>query len=155
MASVRKHTYELAAWPFDRMPWVRVPEGLEFTWYELTTLPHLGTPVDADSGDEARWCSAGAALAEELQSAERDLRYAHGVRTKTGLMVDRRTVRLRRYDLLPGRGRRSRRAFARCESRMRAADAAYRPIREEIEARIARARASPDGRGRETDAPTA
>jgi hypothetical protein len=66
------------------------------------------------------------------------------VRTKVGFMADHRTYRQRRYDLMPGRKARSQRAFAECEARMRAAEAAYRPIREEIEARIAEAQATED-----------
>ncbi|MFH8384702.1 hypothetical protein ACH4E7_27815 [Kitasatospora sp. NPDC018058] len=44
---------------------------------------------------------------------------------------------------MPGRKTRSRRLFAECRARMRAAEEAYRPILEEIESRLADTPADP------------
>ncbi|MFF1902748.1 hypothetical protein [Kitasatospora sp. NPDC058218] len=137
MAVVLKRTYSLTAWPWRAMPWVRVPDGLEFTLYEVSDLVLRGVTVPSTPEEDARWRTALEAFRTGLQDAERIVRHAHGVRRRSGLMVDNGVVRLRRYDLLPGRRARSRQAFARCEAAMRAAAEAYRPVREEIEARLA------------------
>ncbi|WTW92676.1 hypothetical protein OG216_04470 [Streptomycetaceae bacterium NBC_01309] len=137
MTKIGRRVFKLTRWPWDTLPWVQVPEGLEFTLYYVTPLS-VGTEVDATGADEERWQRALDAFEGELLDAQSDVRWAHGVRTKAGFMVDSRAVRLRRYDLVPGRRRRSRQAWALCEARMRAAEAAYRPVKEEIETRIRR-----------------
>lgn len=145
MTTVKKHYFELTPWPWRTLTWVQVPDGLErFEMYEITTI-EWGSPtkVDATPADEARWQQAAQAFEAELRAAQSDVRWAHGVRTRPGFMVDVRTVRLRRHDLIPGRRKRSRDAWARCEARMRAAEEAYRPIRDEIEKRIAQAAPAP------------
>ncbi|WP_436790204.1 hypothetical protein [Yinghuangia sp. YIM S10712] len=137
MTTVKKHVFQLTPWPWRDLAWVAVPDGLEFTLYEVIAYEgRLRIPATAD--EAARWQSAFQAFDAELRDAHSTVRWDHGVRTRAGLMVDSRAVRLRRYDLVPGRRKRSRAAWARCEARMRAADAAYRPIREEIERRLAR-----------------
>lgn len=141
MAGVRKRTFTLIAWPWEDLRWVRVPDGLEFTLYEVLHLEGLGLRVAATAAEEERWRQAYEACHEELLGAQREVRWAHGVRTRARLMADSVAVRLWRYDLIPGRKARSRRAWAECEARMRAADAAYRPVRAEIEARLAEAAA--------------
>lgn len=144
MTTVRRHVFELTPWPWRTLTWVQVPEGLEtFTMYEITTI-EFGSPtrVEATPAEEARWYQAAQAFEEELRAAQSQVRWDHGVRTRPGFMVDVRTVRRRRYDLVPGRRKRSREAWARCAARMRAAQEAYRPIREEIEQRIAQAAAA-------------
>ncbi|MFG3053984.1 hypothetical protein ACGFZP_23925 [Kitasatospora sp. NPDC048239] len=141
MTVILRRTYTLAAWPWREMPWVRVPEGLEFTLYDTTSLGVRGTTVPGTPEEEVRWAAAHRAFQEALGQAESDVRHAHGVRSRSGFMVDRRAVRLRRYGLTPGRRARSRRLFAECEARMRAAEEVYRPVREEIEARLAEAAA--------------
>ncbi|MGV9264958.1 hypothetical protein ACWDRR_09875 [Kitasatospora sp. NPDC003701] len=137
MAVVLKRGYTLAAWPWRTMSWVRVPDGLEFALYEVSDLVLRGVTVPSTPEEDARWKAALDAFRTVLEDAEREVRHAHGVRRRTGLMVDNGVTRLRRYDLLPGRAARSRQAFARCEAAMRAAAEAYRPVREEIEARLA------------------
>ena len=126
--------FALTPWPWNTLAWVRVPDGLEFRLYDVGDHLVNGVAVPCLPGEAARWKLAHDSFEAELRAAEAQVRYAHGVRVRTGLMVDRRTVRLRRHALLPGRAARSRAAFARCAARMRAADAAYRPVRELIEA---------------------
>ncbi|WP_179853117.1 hypothetical protein [Streptomyces sp. 1331.2] len=109
-----------------------MPDGLAFTLYEVVQAG--GVEVPATEQDAARWRTAHEAYQGLLRHAEEEVRYAHGVRCKPGFMVDLRSVRLRRYGLLPWRRARSRRLFAECEAFMRRAEAAYRPILEEIEA---------------------
>ncbi|MFE6055310.1 hypothetical protein ACFQ6N_31555 [Kitasatospora sp. NPDC056446] len=135
MIRVRKGTFTLTPWPWRVMSWAQVPEGLEFTLYDVVQFG--GAEVDGTEEDAARWKSAHNAYHALLREAEDTVRYAHGVRCKAGFMVDHRSVRLRRYDLMPGRKARSRRLFADCEALMRAAERAYRPLLEEIEARLA------------------
>jgi hypothetical protein len=142
---VLRSSYRLTAWPWELMPWVRGPEGLDFTLYDVLQLAGHGVTVDGTPEEAARWKAAHDTLLGELRQAEHELRWAHGVRNRTGLMSDNRVLRLRRYDLLPGRAARSRRLFARCETRMRAAEDRYRPVREVVEARLADA----EGRARE------
>lgn len=139
MTAVLKQSYTLIAWPWREMPWVRVPDGLSFVLYEVGS----GVAVPSDSSEEIRWRAAHEVFQGELRQAEGDLRYAHGVRRRNSIMADNRVLRLHRYDLLPGRQARSRRAFARCEARMRAAEEVYRPVRAEIEQRLAQVAADP------------
>lgn len=142
MTTVRKHVFQLAPWPWRTLSWVHVPDGLEFTLYEVSSIEgRLRIPSTAD--EAAQWQRAYEAFDAELRDAHSDVRWDHGVRTRPGLMVDNRTVRLRRHDLIPGRRKRSRAAWAQCESRMHEADAAYRPTRNEIERRLAEATADP------------
>ncbi|GAB7188468.1 hypothetical protein ATKI12_8299 [Kitasatospora sp. Ki12] len=124
------------------MRWAQVPEGLDFTLYDVVQPTVRGVDVPGTPQDAARWKTAHDAYQDLLRHAESTVRHAHGVRSRPGLMVDVRTVRLRRYDLLPGRKARSRRLFAECRALMRAAEEAYRPVLEEIEARLAH---TPDG----------
>ncbi|MEU0935392.1 MULTISPECIES: hypothetical protein [unclassified Embleya] len=138
MTTVHRETFRLVPKPWDSMAWVRIPDGLEFTLYAITRLEGRHPVLPADPDEEARWWWAHDGFEKELKAAQSEVRLAHGIRTRPGFMVDVRTVRLRRYDLIPGRGRRSRRAWEHCAARMHAADAAYRPVREEIEARLAR-----------------
>lgn len=134
--TLRQHVFQLTPWPWRNLAWVQVPDGLEFTSYEVS--PYAGRlRVPATADEAAHWQRAYEALDAELRDAHSTVRWDHGVRTRAGLMVDNRAVRLRRHDLVPGRRKRSRAAWARCETRMRAADAAYRPIRDEIERRLA------------------
>ncbi|UGQ12147.1 hypothetical protein LO772_00620 [Yinghuangia sp. ASG 101] len=137
MTTVRKHVFQLTPWPWRTLAWVRVPDGLEFTLYEIS--PHMGRQlrIPATADEAARWQHAYETFDAELRDAHSTVRWDHGVRTRAGLMVDSRAVRLRRYDLVPGRRKRSRAAWARCEARMRAADTAYRPVRDEVERRLA------------------
>ncbi len=114
------------------MSWAQVPERLEFTLYDVLQVG--GVEVPGTEQDAARWKTAHEAYQGLLRHAEDVVRHAHGVRCKAGLMVDHRSVRLRRYDLMPGRRARSRRLFAECEAFMRRAEEAYRPILQEIEA---------------------
>ncbi|MET9403528.1 hypothetical protein [Kitasatospora sp. NPDC002965] len=137
MIRVQQRTYTLIAWPWNAMSWARVPEGLGFTLYDVVDPTARGVEVPGTEQDATRWKVAHDAYQDLLRHAEDTVRHAHGVRSKAGFMVDRRTVRLRRYDLVPGRGARSRRLFAECGTLMRAAEAAYRPILDEIEARLA------------------
>ncbi|MDI2129095.1 hypothetical protein [Yinghuangia seranimata] len=134
----RSRTFELAPKPWATMSWVEIPAGLTFVLYEPTTVTAFGSPVSAESAAQAtRWANAYEAFDAELRDAQSEVRYAHGIRTKPGFMADNRTVRLRRYDLVPGRRTRSVEAWEHCAARMRAADAAYQPVRDEIEARRA------------------
>ncbi|MEU8132976.1 hypothetical protein [Streptodolium elevatio] len=140
MTKIARRVFTLTPWPWNALPWVQVPEGLEFTLYYVTPLS-FGTEVDATGADEERWARALEAFEAELLDAQADVRWAHGVRTKAGFMADNRAVRLRRYDLVPGRRARSRHAWATCEARMRTAEATYRPVKQDIEARLAEAAA--------------
>ncbi|WP_436772472.1 hypothetical protein [Yinghuangia sp. YIM S09857] len=153
MTRIGRRTFKPAPWPWNTLSWVQVPEGLEFTLYYVTPLVR-GTEVAATAEDEDRWQRALTVFEQELHDAQSDVRWAHGVRNKAGFMVDNRAVRERRRDLIPGRRGRSRQAWADCEARMRAAEAAYRPVREEIERRIAEAEARKAHEAREADGGT-
>ncbi|MDH6705660.1 hypothetical protein P3T27_002382 [Kitasatospora sp. MAA19] len=143
MIRVQRRTYTLIAWPWRVMSWAQAPEGLEFTLYDVVQPVVRGVEVPGSPQDAARWKVAHDACQDLLRHAEDVVRHAHGVRCKPGFMADHRTVRLRRYGLMPGRKARSRRLFAECETRMRAAEEAYRPILDEIESRLARTPADP------------
>ncbi|MFD8749704.1 hypothetical protein ACFV0O_01760 [Kitasatospora sp. NPDC059577] len=143
MIRVKQRTYTLIPWPWRVMRWVQVPEDLEFTLYDVVQPPGRGIEVPGTPEDAARWKVAHDAYDGLLSHAEDVVRHAHGVRCRPGFMVDMRSVRLRRYDLIPGRRARSRRLFAECRTLMRAAEEAYRPVLEEIEARLAEAPADP------------
>ncbi|MFI6151787.1 hypothetical protein ACIBCA_03715 [Kitasatospora sp. NPDC051170] len=121
------------------MSWAQVPEGLEFTLYDVVGPTARGVEVAGGEDDAARWKVGHDAYQSLLSEAEETVRYAHGVRCKAGFMVDMRSVRLWRYGMLPHRRARSRRLFAECEALMRRAEGAYRPILDEIEDRIANA----------------
>ncbi|MFI6587948.1 hypothetical protein [Embleya sp. NPDC050493] len=139
MTVVHRTTFRPVPRPWDTLSWVHVPDGLEFTLYTVVEHRAGRNPVvPATHDEETLWRWAHDTFETELRAADAEVRRAHGIRTRSGLMVDVRQVRLRRYDLIPGRGKRSRRAWEHCAARMHAADALYRPIREEIEARLAR-----------------
>ncbi len=121
------------------MSWAQVPEGLEFTLYDVVGPTVRGVEVAGSEEDATRWKVGHDAYQSLLSHAEEVVRHAHGVRCKPGFMVDMRSVRLWRYGMLPHRRARSRRLFAECEALMRKAEGAYRPILEEIEALIATA----------------
>ncbi|MFJ9696299.1 hypothetical protein [Kitasatospora sp. NPDC101183] len=124
------------------MSWAQPPEGLEFTFYDvIDPTMRGGIETAGTEQDAARWKVAHDAYRSLLRDAEEVVRYAHGVRCKPGFMVDMRSVRLYRYGLMPNRRARSRRLFAACEAQMRKAEAAYRPLLEEIEGCIALAAA--------------
>ncbi|MGA5823307.1 hypothetical protein ACPC54_36270 [Kitasatospora sp. NPDC094028] len=143
MIRVQQRTFTLIAWPWNTMRWAQVPEGLEFTLYDVVEPMKRGTEVPGTPEEAARWKTGHDAYLSLLREAEDVVRHAHGVRCKAGFMVDHRSVRLRRYGLLPGRAARSRRLFAECRARMRTYEEAYRPILEEIEARLASTSAGP------------
>ncbi|MET7304719.1 hypothetical protein [Embleya sp. NPDC005575] len=137
MTVVRRAIFRPVPKPWDTLSWVRVPDGLEFTLYAIIEREGGRNPVVPATHDEqARWRWAHDTFETELRAADSEVRWAHGIRTRSGFMVDVRQVRLRRYDLIPGRGKRSRQAWEHCAARMHAADAVYRPVREEIEARL-------------------
>ncbi|MFD5466475.1 hypothetical protein ACFWIQ_27120 [Kitasatospora sp. NPDC127059] len=144
MIRVQQHTFTLIPWPWRVMPWAQVPEGLEFTLYDVvdpTAPPLRGVAVPGTPAEAARWKTGHDAYLSLLREAEEEVRHAHGVRCRPGFMVDMRSVRLRRYDLMPHRKARSRRLFAECLTRMRPYEETYRPILQDIEARIAEASA--------------
>lgn len=143
MIRVQRRTFTLIPWPWSAMSWAQVPKGLEFTLYDVVGPIVLGTEIAGSEEEAARWKTGHDAYESLLRDAEETVRYAHGVRCKPGFMVDMRSVRLRRYGLMPNRSARSRRLFADCEARMRRAEGAYRPILEQIEARIAATQAGP------------
>ncbi|KJS63274.1 hypothetical protein VM95_03340 [Streptomyces rubellomurinus] len=125
------------------MRWAEVPEGLAFTLYDVVQPMVRGVEVPGTPQDAARWKTAHDAYQSLLSDAEDVVRHAHGVRCKAGFMVDHRSVRLLRYGMLPHRSARSRRLFAECAARMRTYEEAYRPVLEEIEARLPQASADP------------
>ncbi|MBD0693280.1 hypothetical protein [Streptomyces sp. CBMA123] len=141
MIRVQQHTFTLIPWPWRVMPWVQVPEGLEFTLYDVVDPMARGVEVPGTPEEAARWKVGHDAYRSLLQEAEEDVRHAHGVRCRAGFMVDMHSVRLRRYDLMPNRKARSRRLFDECLTRMRRYEETYRPILQDIEARIAEASA--------------
>ncbi|MFD7447777.1 hypothetical protein [Kitasatospora sp. NPDC059827] len=144
MIRVQHRTYTLIPWPWRVMSWAQAPEGLEFTLYDIAdpVLPPLrGVEVPGTPEEAARWKVGHDAYLSLLREAEETVRHAHGVRCRPGFMVDMRSVRLRRYGLMPHRRSRSRRLFAECLDRMHTYEDAYRPILTEIEARIAAAAA--------------
>ncbi|MFJ9611979.1 hypothetical protein ACIRS1_37165 [Kitasatospora sp. NPDC101176] len=136
MIRVHHRTYTLIPWPWRVISWAQAPEGLEFTLYDVDDPVLRGVEVPGTPEEAARWKTAHDAYRALLREAEDVVRHAHGVRCRSGLMVDLRSVRLRRYDLIPNRKARSRRLFAECLTRMRAAEEAYRPVLEAIEARL-------------------
>lgn len=92
--------------------------------------------------DLARWREAQETCLAALREAETELLYAQGlgrVRPESGGPYQIRRLRWRALTLmlLPGRARRSRRAFQRCQVRLEAAAAEYEPVRQEIADRIA------------------
>ncbi|MGW1990929.1 hypothetical protein [Embleya sp. NPDC001921] len=145
MAYIRRHRFKLMAWPWTTMAWVQVPEGLEYTLYEVGDVGPPVRPVRCLPQEYARWYRAFETFQDELRSAESELRYRHGVRTVTRPFADRTVIRRHWVDLMPNRRERSRVSFERCATRMRAADAAYAPIRLVIEERLAQAHAAEAG----------
>ncbi|MGC0420989.1 hypothetical protein [Embleya sp. AB8] len=146
MTLIAHRTFRLAPKPWDRLTWVRVPDGLEFRIYEFTTVAWGRPDLDTTPDEEARWPQAAVVFEQELRAAQSNVRWEHGIRTVSRFMADHVTIRRWRYDLIPGRKARSRRSWERCVARMRAAEEVYRPVREEIEARLA-AHAAAAGEG--------
>ncbi|MFF2080238.1 hypothetical protein ACFVXG_36450 [Kitasatospora sp. NPDC058162] len=143
MIRVQQRTYTLIPWPWRVMSWAQAPEGLEFTLYDVVDPVVRGLEVPGTPEEAERWKVGHDAYLSLLREAEETVRHAHGVRCRPGFMVDMRSVRLRRYGLMPHRKARSRRLFDACLTRMRTYQEAYRPILEEIEARIAAASSEP------------
>ncbi|WP_331772082.1 hypothetical protein OG948_51955 (plasmid) [Embleya sp. NBC_00888] len=142
MAYIQRHRFKLIPWPWTTMAWVQVPEGLEYTLYEVGDVVPRVQRVRCLPEEYARWYRAFETFQGELRSAESDVRYQHGIRYVSRPFADRTVIRRHWVDLMPNRRERSRASFERCAARMRAADAVYAPIRLVIEERLAEARAA-------------